>query len=94
MAALIINNITSSSSQIQYNYLDTEEVFGYTITATYGVDVSDTNFQDGDTVLIQGREALQEAYRRPNIVARIGADEFINGKVTALSFEGGDSGGF
>ena len=89
MAALIINNVIDASSQIQYNYLDTEEVFGYTITATYTIDVSDTNFQDGDTVLIQGREALQEAYRRPNIVARIGADEFINGGVTALSFGAG-----
>ena len=89
MAALIINNVINASSQIQYNYLDTEEVFGYTITATYTIDVSDTNFQDGDTVLIQGREALQEAYRRPNIVARIAADEFINGRITALSFEAG-----
>tara|TARA_B100000131_G_scaffold15296_1_gene15638 strand:+ start:65 stop:1606 length:1542 start_codon:yes stop_codon:yes gene_type:complete len=89
MAALIINNVIDATSQIQYNYLESEEVFGYTITATYTIDVSDTNFQDGDTVLIQGREALQEAYRRPNIVARIAADEFINGRITDLSFDAG-----
>ena len=86
MAAFIVNNVIDSSSQITYNYLESEELFGYTIEANYTIDLSDTNFQEGDTVLLQGREAIQEAYRRQNIVARIAGDEFVNGRITALSF--------
>jgi hypothetical protein len=86
MAALIINNVIDSSSQIKYNYLGTEEIFGYDITANYTIDISDTAFEIGDTVLIQGREAIEEAYRRQNVVARIGGDEFLNGKITNVSF--------
>jgi hypothetical protein len=86
MAAVIVNNVVSSSSQITYDYLESEELFGYTIEASYTIDLSDTNFQEGDTVLLQGREAIQEAYRRQNIVARIAGDEFVNGRITALSF--------
>ena len=85
--ALIINNIIDSSSQINYNYVDTDELFGYEIVANYVIDISDTAFEVGDTVLIQGREAVQEAYRRQNIVARIGGDEFLNGTITNLSFD-------
>ena len=86
MAAVIVNNVISASSQINYDYLETEELFGYTIEANYTIDLSDTNFQAGDTVLLQGREAIQEAYRRQNIVARIAGDEFLNGRITAVSF--------
>ena len=86
MAALIINNVIDSSSQIKYNYLGTEEIFSYDIVASYTIDISDTAFEVGDTVLIQGREAVQEAYRRQNVVARIGGDEFLNGRVTSVSF--------
>ena len=85
--ALIINNIIDSSSQINYNYVDTDELFGYEIVANYVIDISDTAFEVGDTVLIQGREAVQEAYRRQNIAARIGGDEFLNGTITNLSFD-------
>ena len=87
--ALIVNNIIDSSSQINYNYLGTDELFGYDIVVNYSIDLSDTTFEVGDTVLIQGREAIQEAYRRQNIVARIGGDEFLNGRITNLDFGDG-----
>ena len=86
MAALIINNVINSSSEINYDYLGTTELFGYTVVAKYTIDISDTAFEVGDTILIQGREAIQEAYRRQNIVARIGGDEFLNGSITDVSF--------
>ena len=86
MAAIIVNNVINASFQINYSYLESDELFGYDITATYTIDLADTNFQAGDTVLEQGREAIQAAYRRPNIVARIGSDEFLNGRITNVSF--------
>ena len=89
MAAVIVNNVINASLQINYSYLEDDELFGYDVTANYTVDLADTNFQEGDTVLEQGREAIQAAYRRPNIVARIGGDEFLNGRITDVSFGSG-----
>ena len=86
MAAIIVNNVINASSQITYNYNETEELFGYDISATYTINVSDTAFERHDTPLVVGRAAIQEAYRRKNIVARIGGDEFLNGRITDVSF--------
>ena len=89
MAALIVNNVLSSAVRIQYKYLDTTELFGYSVEGTYEIDISDVNIQQGDTVLLNGRDAIKDAYGRPNITARIGADDYINGKVSSFSFEEG-----
>jgi len=89
MAALIINNVLSSSVEISYEYLDTDEIFGYTVEGTYEVDISDINIQQNDTVLLKGRDAIKDAYARPNIVARIGADDYLNGEIQNYSFEKG-----
>ena len=62
MAAVIVNNVIDASLQINYSYLEDDELFGYDITANYTIDLADTNFQEGDTVLLQGREAIQEAF--------------------------------
>tara|TARA_Y100000004_G_scaffold84668_1_gene95035 strand:+ start:5157 stop:6704 length:1548 start_codon:yes stop_codon:yes gene_type:complete len=89
MAALIITNVLSSSVDIQYNYLDTEELFSYGVKGTYQIDVSDINIVQNETSLLSGRDAIESVYNRPNITARIGADEYINGKVTNYNFEAG-----
>ena len=69
-----------------YNYLGTDELFGYDVRGTYEIDISDINLQQNDTVLLSGRDAIKEAYGRPNITARIGADDYINGRIGTLSF--------
>ena len=51
MASLIVNNVLTSSVEITYNYLDTDEIFGYTVRGTYEIDISDINLQQNDTVL-------------------------------------------
>jgi len=84
--SLIINTVTSASTQISYNYLDTSKLFGYEVVSDYIVDFSDISFTDNSGVLWEGVEALKQAYLRKNLVARIGTDEFINGRVTNLSF--------
>tara|TARA_R100001460_G_scaffold43761_1_gene80119 strand:- start:5069 stop:6616 length:1548 start_codon:yes stop_codon:yes gene_type:complete len=89
MSALIVNNVLSSSLEVNYNYLDTEELFGYQIQGSYVIDISDIEFQQDDTVLLVGRDAIKEAYGRPNIVARIGADDYLNGRISDISFDAG-----
>jgi hypothetical protein len=85
--SLIINKVSSSSVQITYNYLESDEIFGYDVSATYKIDFADISYINADNILYEGVEALREAYLRPNLVARIGADEFINGRITAQDFE-------
>tara|TARA_R110002020_G_scaffold172265_1_gene362529 strand:+ start:174 stop:1721 length:1548 start_codon:yes stop_codon:yes gene_type:complete len=89
MSALIVNNVLTSSVNITYDYFNTDELFGYTVQGTYQVNISDIEFQQNDTVLLSARDAIKEAYGRPNVVARIGADEYLNGRVTDFSFEAG-----
>jgi hypothetical protein len=86
MASLIVNNVISSSVQITYEYLGTEELFGYTVRGNYVVNISDINIQQNDTVLLSGRDAIKDAYGKANIVARIGADSYLNGRIQSFDF--------
>ncbi len=83
--SLLIHNVLSCSSKIDFSYLDGTASFGYNVSNTYTIDISDVQFFDGDIPLLSGEAALKEAYMRPNLVARIGTDEFINGRITNLS---------
>lgn len=83
---LLINKVTSGSRQVNYNYLDSEFIFAIVYASTYTVDLFDVQFND-DSVLLTGIDALKAAYERKNIVARIGGDEYKNGKITSLSFD-------
>lgn len=85
--SLIVNNVISSSSRINYNYLEGNNIFGYDVICDYTIDFSDVSFTDGSSILWLGQEAIKQAYIQQNIVARIGGDEFINGKITKISFE-------
>lgn len=89
MAALIVTNVLSSSLEVTYDYLNPDELFGYSIKGTYQIDISDINIQTDDTTLLQGRQAIKDAYGRPNIVARIGADEYLNGRIASYNFTQG-----
>lgn len=84
--SLIINKISSSSIQITYDYLDSDLLFGYNVAANYTVDFADITFINETGVLFDGIEALRQAYQQQNLVARIGADEFINGRITSNNF--------
>tara|TARA_R100000353_G_scaffold172313_1_gene137363 strand:- start:1491 stop:3035 length:1545 start_codon:yes stop_codon:yes gene_type:complete len=84
---LIVNNVVSSSLQVTYDYLETSELFGYSVAGTYIINVSDIQIEQGDTVLLKGREAIEKAYERQNITARIGADDYVNGRITSFSFD-------
>lgn len=83
--SLIVNKVIRASNQINYNYLDSTHLFGYEVTANYTIDIADITFDNGSAVLLTGIEALNAAYGRKNIVARIGGDEFINGRFQSLS---------
>ena len=82
--ALIVTKITNASSNIEFNYLDSEHVWGLIFSANYEFSIHDARMEDGDT-LLEGIDALQNAYVRPNIAAKIGIDEFRNGEVTSLN---------
>ena len=40
MSSLLVNNVVSSSSQISYSYLESKEVFGYTLDLNYTIDLN------------------------------------------------------
>lgn len=88
--SLLINNITSSSLSLSFQYIDTEEVFGFVKAASYKVNVSDISFEEGTGPLLEGRKAIKAAYARPNIVARIGGEMFLNGKIKSITFSQSD----
>ena len=67
---LIITKITNASSSIEFNYLNSEHVWGLILNANYEFSIHDARMEDGDT-LLEGIEALQNAYMRPNIAAKI-----------------------
>jgi hypothetical protein len=87
--SLIVNNVVNASSQISYSYLGSEEIFGYLITLNYSIKIEDINFDNDDGVLLSGRAAIRQAYKRQNITARIAGDEIHNGLITSLSFSEG-----
>ena len=89
MATLIANNVISSSTRINYKYLGTSDLFGYEVEGTYEIDLSDVNFEQNETSLLVGRDALIKAYAKPNITARIGADDYVNGRIESFNFEDG-----
>tara|TARA_R110001632_G_scaffold47661_1_gene120659 strand:- start:904 stop:2442 length:1539 start_codon:yes stop_codon:yes gene_type:complete len=88
--SLLINNITKSSLSLSFQYIDTEEVFGFVKTANYTINVSDISFEEGTGPLLEGREAIKAAYARPNIVARIGGEMFLNGNIKSITFSESD----
>jgi hypothetical protein len=82
---LIINSITSASSNVTYNFLGTDRNFGSTLSATYTCVVAEATLQQDD-VLWLGIDALDRAYMKQIVVARIGVDEFTNGKIKSISY--------
>lgn len=91
--SLLVNHIVSSSVSIDYSYLDSDEIFGYVVTANYKLSVADIQFDDQNGVLLNGRAAIRAAYSQKNITARIGGDEFTNGVITNISFPEGSLSG-
>jgi len=89
MSSLIVTNVLSSSVEISYNYLNTEELFSYNVVGNYVINISDINVVKNDTTLLKGRDAISSVYNRQNITARIGADEYLNGRITSYNFEAG-----
>lgn len=84
--SLLVNNVVSATSQINYSYLSNEQLFGYLINLNYVIKVEDIRFDNNDGVLLAGRVAIREAYKRKNITARIAGDEILNGLITNVSF--------
>jgi len=83
--ALIINNVTSASQSIIYNYLVAEGAFGFTKEGSYEINVSDIQFEEG-TVLLSGVEAIKLAYENRFIAANIAGHQYTRGRITSLSF--------
>lgn len=88
--SLFITKINDASSNIVFNYLESEHVFGQIVSVNYSFSLSDCQWEDGDDGVLFGVDALKKAYARKNIAAKIGIDEFKNGLVTNISFPESD----
>lgn len=84
---LYVSNIESASTEVVYTYFDSEHVWGINLAATYTFHINEVTGVDGDDVLHEGMRAIELAYARPNIAAKIGTDEFRNGRITSISFD-------
>jgi hypothetical protein len=84
--SLISHTVKSASTKISFDYFGGDELFGYTITASYKIDVSDAQYTTEDGDLLTAKDALEAAYETQKLVARIGGDEFTNAKITNLNF--------
>lgn len=83
--ALFITKVIEASSSVEYIYLDSEHVWGKKLVGNYTFSILDTTYEDGSDVLLEGIDALQLAYARPNIAAKIAFDHYRNGNVTSIS---------
>lgn len=81
---LYITKVNSASGGISFEYLDSEHCFGLIVRASYSFVIQDTQYTDEDDALIDGIDALKAVYLRPNLVAKIGVDEFRNGLITSV----------
>lgn len=85
--SLIAHTLINSSLSISLGYLDTHDIFGYTVAGSYTVDISDLQFTNEDSVLLTGREALKAAYiQQNNLTARLGGDIYADATITDISF--------
>jgi hypothetical protein len=83
---LFITKINSSSTTVSFNYLETEATWGILVSSSYEFNISDTSYTDGDDVLYEGIQALDQVYLNQNIVGKIGSNEIRNGLVTSISY--------
>lgn len=81
----LVTKINEASTSITPQYLESEHVFGFLVSATYSFSIQDVQFEDGEDGLLVGVDALKQAYLRQNIAAKIGVDEFKNGLVLSIS---------
>ena len=87
--AIFITKINSASTNVSFNYLDSEAIWGRTLSCSYDFDISDVSYIDQDDILYEGIDALNLVYLQKNIVGKIGSDEIINGLVTSISYPEG-----
>ena len=83
--ALLITKILNASSNTSFNFNETEHVWGKSTSYNYSFSILDASFEDGSDVLLEGIEALQMAYSKKGIAAKIGVDEIKNGRMSSLS---------
>ena len=84
--AIFITKINSASTNVNFNYLDSEAIWGITLSCSYDFDISDVSYTDENDVLYEGIDALNLVYLQKNIVGKIGSDEIRNGLVTSISY--------
>lgn len=82
---LFITKVNSANTSVTFDYFESEHLFGFSVVGNYTFNILDSQYRDQDDVLIDGIDSLKEVYLKPNIVAKIGVDEFKNGLVTSIS---------
>ena len=84
---LYISKIDNANTTVSFQYFGSEHMWGLLVSATYSFHINDVTGIDQDDTLQVGMQAIEDAYARPNIAAKIGADEYRNGNVTEIGFD-------
>jgi hypothetical protein len=84
--AIFITKIKQASTNVNFNYLDSEAVWGITLSCSYDFDITDVSYTDENDILYEGIDALNQVYLQQNIVGKIGSDEIRNGLVKSISY--------
>lgn len=84
---VIVHNVISASTSVDFKYFDTHHLFGLETQGTYTFSIDDLEYREGERILnhTEAFEALREAYTTKQVVAKIGTDIFNEGVITNLS---------
>ena len=84
--SIVVHNVISASTNINFNYLESEHLFGLDVEGTYTFSIDELEYEQGQ-VIFNGEEAftaLRKIYHSQQLVAKIGTDIYRQGVITNL----------
>jgi hypothetical protein len=81
-----LTKLTGAQTNIEYNYLDTDEILSYDVVGTYTFSIADLSLEEGGAML-EGVNALRKIFQREIVSGRLGSDVYTRGVVENISHQ-------